>query len=53
MKKFDTVEEYWTKEDIYEAARTADSSSFNLFEESLANYLGGRDLHILPSAMMR
>lgn len=50
MKKNDTVEEYWTEEDVLDAERTKKSSSISLFQESLSNYLGVDKLHAIPSA---
>lgn len=48
--KFDTVEEYWSKNDIHQAAHNANSLSASLFEECLQNYLGVQRVHTIPSA---
>ena len=50
MKKFDTVEEYWTEDDVDQASRSANVSSMGAFEECLSNYLGECELHSIPSA---
>ena len=49
-KKFDTVEEYWTEDDVEDAFQSANSSSIGFFERCLSNYLDTNNVHLIPSA---